>query len=269
MSNRKKYYLGMFFLISLSTLLAGCHLFIRVYNEDNRFIYFSYYPYNYFIVNDNPVFIPRWISKADTLLFKCKKINNKLISKSYLQIAGTVSMSSDETSKKLRDHSYYRRVGKNFTYGQDYESSDANKYYVPKAPMFWQFLDISITSGDTSFGEEYPIGSDLTPLFVFHINSLREFINRGYTGNFTKTYNIRANDKIEWSGLTLFENVPTFTIDRLPTAVKGNRKPSITISFKFINKAIMPRAARASEHNWWKEEKEFNPKVTLLLDIEE
>ena len=76
---------------------------------------------------------------------------------------------------------------------------------------------------------------------------------------------IRADNADDWAALELFENVPTFRIDRVPTTVVGDEDPTITINLHYINKAVCNNHS-FSEELW--EEREFNPKVTLRIEIE-
>ena len=150
------------------------------------------------------------------------------------------------------------------------------QYYIPDRALYWEFQEISIVSDNASFGADYPVGSDLTPIVLFGFPSLMEFIENGYKGDYTTEHLIRANDKEAWANLKVFETgKPTLIIDRLPTEVIGGGKPTITIRMKFIDKGAILKNKNVSWNKYMeirddvKPNKEvFDLPVKLQLDIQ-
>ena len=267
--SKKRLIWGLAILFFALCSFTSCNktVFRGLYAEDNRFVYFLFYPSSHFAVSDQPNLEPYMkCTQGDLLPFKMKEENGGLVSKSYLQICGFCDFHVPASlSVKYNDNGYYRKIDKKMSIASDRKSKQFNKYYIPKQPMYWKFVSLSITSNNASFGADYPPGSDLTPLFTFRFPSLKEFIEKGYRGDFTAEHVIRADNADDWAALELFENVPTFRIDRVPTTVIGDEAPTITINLHYINKAVWDNHSFSEE---LREEKEFNPKVTLRIEIE-
>ena len=212
--------------------------------------------------------------------FKCRLVDGKIQNVDNLVITGFMSLTEPVISEELKDVGYYR-VWPLF-HGNKYESiydmaskeERFSKYYIPDRPLYWNFEEITIVSDNASFGSEYPVGSDLTPIVTFGFPSLLEFIQNDYKGPYTKEHLIRANDKEAWSNMPLFESGhPKLIIDRPPTEVQGEGLPSITIRIKFTDRGIELVRARLLAKDPNKElsdlyEPQRDMSITLLLDIQ-
>lgn len=236
MKKKTSYYvLSLIGLLIIATF-ASCHN--PIYERQSKnFIYLIFNPISKLTINEQPVIGDVYNYNNTPLVLKCKKEGDKLIGQSYLQFEGHEGGISYEISNELNDKEYYRVVTKNYFYNVDREKKRYNKYYIPNMPIYWNYNKISITSENANFGEEYPIGSDLTPLVVFKFSSLKEFIDNQYKGPYTTEHIIRANDETGWKNLLLFENLIKMNIDKVPTSVKGEGKPSITLSIQFVDKS--------------------------------
>lgn len=217
------------------------------------------------------------LSEAEMLKprpFKCRIADGKLHNIDYLAIAGNLNWDGRSFCKETGDTAYYRRLPV-VSSVDVYFKKKYTKYYIPDRPLYWEFKDISIVSNNASFGADYPVGSDLTPIVLFGFPSLYEFIQNGYKGPYTTEHLIRANDKKAWANLILFETgKPKLIIERLPTEVVGSDMPSITIRLKFIDKKAVIRNQQAEVNHdthdaFVKPHQEvFDLPVTLLLDIQ-
>lgn len=208
-------------------------------------------------------------------LFKCRKVNDRIESKDNLVLAGFTYLVGRRQAYELGDTSYYRWIPVDNTKGSiEYAKKDKRfqKYYIPDNPIYWEFGDISITSPNASFGEDYPIGSDLTPIVTFQFSSLMEFIQNKYKGPYTVEHSIRANDRNAWQNLMLFEaGHSKLTIDRMPTNIQGDELPALVINLKFkdkvaasINADPFPLDDPPADHM----KEDYNLYIKLLLDIE-
>ena len=207
--------------------------------------------------------------------FKCRVVDGQIRNVDYLTITGMNTDNGWFFGKEIGDTAYYRRIP--VVHREDlYFKKKYTKYYIPDRALYWEFQDISIVSDNASFGAEYPVGSDLTPIVLFGFPSLMEFIENGYKGDYTTEHLIRANDKEAWANLKVFETgKPTLIIDRLPTEVIGGGKPTITIRMKFIDKGAILKNKNVSWNQYMEIRDDVKPykeifdlPVTLQLDIQ-
>lgn len=207
--------------------------------------------------------------------FKCRVVDGQIRNVDYLTITGMNTDNGWFFGKEIGDTAYYRRIP--VVHREDlYFKEKYTKYYIPDRALYWEFQEISIVSDNTSFGAEYPVGSDLTPIVLFGFPSLMEFIENGYKGDYTTEHLIRANDKEAWANLKVFETgKPTLIIDRLPTEVTDGGKPAITIRMKFIDKGAILKNKNVSWNQYMEIRDDVKPykeifdlPVTLQLDIQ-
>lgn len=207
--------------------------------------------------------------------FKCRVVDGQIRNVDYLTITGMNTDNGWFFGKEIGDTAYYRRIP--VVHREDlYFKEKYTKYYIPDRALYWEFQEISIVSDNTSFGAEYPVGSDLTPIVLFGFPSLMEFIENGYKGDYTTEHLIRANDKEAWANLKVFETgKPTLIIDRLPTEVTDGGKPTITIRMKFIDKGAILKNKNVSWNQYMEIRDDVKPykeifdlPVTLQLDIQ-
>ncbi len=207
--------------------------------------------------------------------FKCRVVDGQIRNVDYLTITGMNTDNGWFFGKEIGDTAYYRRIP--VVHREDlYFKEKYTKYYIPDRALYWEFQEISIASDNTSFGAEYPVGSDLTPIVLFGFPSLMEFIENGYKGDYTTEHLIRANDKEAWANLKVFETgKPTLIIDRLPTVVTDGGKPTITIRMKFIDKGAILKNKNISWNQYMEIRDDVKPykeifdlPVTLQLDIQ-
>ena len=218
------------------------------------------------------------ITEAEALRprrFKCKIVDGKIQNVDYLVLAGVNTDNGFFFGREIGDTAYYRRIP--VVEREDrYFKKKYTKYYIPDRALYWEFQDISIVSDNASFGADYPVGSDLTPIVLFGFPSLMEFIENGYKGPYTTEHLIRANDKEAWAKLKVFETgKPKLIIERLPSEVVGGEMPRITIRMKFIDRGAILKNKHASWNEYleikddYKVYKEnFDLPVTLQLDIQ-
>ena len=208
--------------------------------------------------------------------FKCRVVDGKLRNVDYLTLTGRNTDNGWFFGKEIGDTAYYRRIP--VVHREDlYFEKKYTKYYIPDRALYWEFQEISIVSDNTSFGAEYPVGSDLTPIVLFGFPSLMEFIENGYKGDYTTEHLIRANDKDAWANLKVFETgKPTLIIDRLPTEVTDGGKPTITIRMKFIDKGAILKNKNVSWNQYMEIRDDVKPykeifdlPVKLQLDIQQ
>ncbi len=250
------------FLIALcSIVLTGCFLVNGFINaHDNHFVYNMFTPAGNIVVHESPkIGTVLREDTRDTVSFRLKNIDTRLEGVDCIQFDGVEGYATHKDSEELNDLRYYRVIWRNYSLQEDREEYKYNKYYIPNMPIYWYFMDITITSGNTSFGDDYPPGSDLTPLFEFTFPSLKEFIDNRYKGDYTQLHHIQANDKKAWQNLVLFENIGKLSIEKLPTKVEDGGKPTVTIAFHFLLKNMELRGTPKSE---------LRPKITLQLEIE-
>lgn len=207
--------------------------------------------------------------------FKCRVVDGQIRNVDYLTITGMNTDNGWFFGKEIGDTAYYRRIP--VVHREDlYFKEKYTKYYIPDRALYWEFQEISIVSDNTSFGAEYPVGSDLTPIVLFGFPSLMEFIENGYKGPYTTEHLIRANDKEAWANLKVFETgKPTLIIDRLPTEVTDGGKPAITIRMKFIDKGAILKNKNVSWNQYMEIRDDVKPykeifdlPVTLQIDIQ-
>ncbi len=234
----------------------------------------------YFSVNE---YQPRncldTLTEAEALrprTFKCRVVDGQIRNVDYLTLTGVNTDNGWFFGKEIGDTAYYRRIP--VVHREDlYFKKKYTKYYIPDRALYWEFQDISIVSNNASFGADYPVGSDLTPIVLFGFPSLMEFIENGYKGPYTTEHLIRANDKEAWANLKVFETGrPTLIIDRLPTEVIDGGKPTITIRMKFIDKGAILKNKNASWNQYMEIRDDIKPyketfdlPVTLQLDIQQ
>ncbi|MDY4245696.1 MAG: hypothetical protein SOX65_04355, partial [Porphyromonas sp.] len=194
----------------------------------------------------------------------------------YLTLTGVNTDNGWFFGKEIGDTAYYRRIP--VVHRKDlYFKKKYTKYYIPDRALYWEFQEISIVSDNASFGADYPVGSDLTPIVLFGFPSLMEFVENGYKGDYTTEHLIRANDKEAWANLKVFETgKPTLIIDRLPTEVTDGGKPTITIRMKFIDKGAILKNKNASWNQYMEIRDDIKPykevfdlPVKLQLDIQQ
>lgn len=262
---KKKLIKGVSSLLVLASCFgySGCRLILDKLHDvkSKHFIYASFETFGDLSIYKTPLIgNVRSNSGKGPIIFHLKKEGDHLISKDILQFTGYERRTDESTSNELNDWGYQRIVADDYLYNVDRSEERYNKYYIPNMAIYWYFLNISISSENTAFGEDYPPGSDLTPLFTFKFPSLKEFIDNRYKGAYTTEHVIRANDSKAWRELVLFENLGSLAISKLPTAIKNNEKASITLTIEFIDKSKEPHTGTDNKVTITK---------TFLLDIEE
>lgn len=191
---------------SLLLLLASCYMPKSEVSCKN-FVFETLSPC-YFSVNE---YQPRncldTLTEAEALrprTFKCRVVDGQIRNVDYLTLTGVNTDNGWFFGKEIGDTAYYRRIP--VVHREDlYFKKKYTKYYIPDRALYWEFQDISIVSNNASFGADYPVGSDLTPIVLFGFPSLMEFIENGYKGPYTTEHLIRANDKEAWANLKVFE----------------------------------------------------------------
>lgn len=178
---------------------------------------------NYQCVSDS-------LTESDALrpqIFKCCVVDGKIQNIDNLILAGPNIDNGWFFGQEIGDTAYYRRLP--VVHPEDrYFKEKYTKYYIPDRALYWEFQSISIVSNNASFGSDYPVGSDLTPIVIFGFPSLLEFVQNGYKGPYTTEHLIRANDKEAWANLKVFETgKPKLIIERLPTEVIGGGCPRL------------------------------------------
>lgn len=261
--------------VSLLGLSVGC---VKPQTSviSKNFVFETLSP-RYLSVNENPLaYNTQTEAEAQRPhRFKCRMVDGKIQNVDYLNFAGWNVYNGVFWGREFGDTTYYRRIP--VVKPEDrYFKEEYTKYYIPDRALYWEFQEISIVSSNASFGDDYPIGSDLTPIVVFGFPSLLEFIQNGYKGAYTTEHLIRANDKEAWANLKVFETgKPKLIIDRLPSEVVGGGLPTITIRIKFIDKGGILKNKNASwdQHLEIREDckpykENFDLSITLQLDIQ-
>lgn len=218
------------------------------------------------------------LSEAEMLKprrFRCRIVDGRIENIDHLTFTGSAYWVGWFWGPEVGDTTYYRRIP--VVRPEDvYTKKKYTKYYIPDRPLYWEFQEISIVSNNASFGADYPVGSDLTPIVTFGFPSLLEFIQNGYKGDYTTEHLIRANDQEAWANLKIFETgKPKLIIDRLPTEVVGGGMPMITIRLKFIDKGGILKNKQISWDKYMEVRDDIKPypeeydlPITLQLDIQ-
>ncbi len=96
------------------------------------------------------------------------------------------------------------------------------------------FEKVTVTA-NCSFGEEYPVGSDLSPLATFMFNDYASYVEPGFDDDKQELHYIKGDDKEAWKKVRLSHHCFSFFLSKKPDWVPG-QDLQLTFTFELIDR---------------------------------